>query len=100
VNNTIKIGPIEYNITLVSNYHEGNECLDGQFVHSQSNIILEETLGGPARRATLWHEIIHGILIHAGYQEHDEGHVSSIAYGIMQVLADNPWIASIEKDED
>jgi len=90
---TVKIGPIIYNIIETPTLQDGGEPLDGQFVHSQSAILIESTLGGPAKRATIWHEILHALLVHAGYAEHDECRIAALSYGVMQVLQDNPWLA-------
>ena len=89
---TVQIGAITYNIIETPTLQAGGESIDGQFLHSQSAILIESTLGDPAKRATIWHEVLHALLVHAGYAEHDEGQLSALAYGVMQVLRDNLWL--------
>ena len=90
----VHIGGIEYLVVEHDPLREGDERIDGQFCHTESEIRLDAGLGEQARRVTLWHEIIHGCLVHAGYtNEHDEQMVAALAYSVMQVVRDNPWLA-------
>jgi len=95
----VRIGGLDYSVILYEDLREDDEKLDGQFCHSQSEIGLEEALGPQAREAMLWHEILHGILVHMGKSnEHDEEIVAGLAYGIVQVLRDNEWVHSLRKE--
>jgi len=88
--NKVRIGAIYYQVEYVPNLRDGDEPIDGQLAHDESAIKLESTLSPAAQRATLWHEVMHAILVHAGYERHDEGQLAALSYGIMQVLVDNP----------
>jgi hypothetical protein len=90
---TIKVGAIIYQIVDVPGLHnETGEKYDGHILYSKEEIRLEADLASQTKRQTLWHEVIHAILIQAGHQKHDEGQVDALAYGIMNVLQDNPWL--------
>jgi hypothetical protein len=93
----VRIGAIDYEIIDKSRLLDGSDPLDGQMVHSQSQILLDDALGPSARWITLWHEILHAILVRAGYQEHDEGQMAALSYGIVEALHDNPWLAESPK---
>ena len=99
----VRIGGIVYQVVdvegLVDEEARDGERLDGQFVHSASEIRLDTGLGVQARRATLWHEVLHGVLVHAGFHNHNERQVSALAYGVAQVLRDNEWLRNMTEEE-
>ena len=97
---SIRIGGIEYLVIEREELRDDGERIDGQFCHTESEIRLDAALGPQARRATLWHEILHGVLVHAGYtDEHDERMIAALAYGVMQVLQDNPVMRDLTKQK-
>lgn len=96
----VKIGAIVYEVLerdILQNY-EGNDCY-GETIHHLQQINLWAAVAPRSKYVTLWEEIIHAILINAGYNgEHDERMVSALAHGIAQTLIDNnnnelikPW---------
>lgn len=91
----VRIGAIYYKISELERLRdEGSaQSLFGEIVYSKATISLESAMNPQAKRATLWHEIIHGILQNAGIHKHDETIVNAISLGVMQVLEDNPWLA-------
>ena len=96
---SVRIGSTDYQIVIVDDLRDEGEKIDGQYNHTSSEIRLDADLGTQAERATLWHEILHGILVHAGYHgDHSEGEIAAIAYGVMQTLRDNPWLAQLCRD--
>ena len=87
----VKIGCINYTIKEVATLEddEGNEIY-GQALYDVCEIRVLKRLDPQVKVATVWHEIIHAILVNAGYTgEHDEQMVSAIAHGIYAVFADN-----------
>ncbi len=97
----IKIGAITYQIVEVPGLHnETGDKYDGHILYSKDEIRLEADLADQTKRQTLWHEVIHAILIHAGHQKHDESQVDALAYGIMNVLQDNPWLMTSEENNE
>ncbi len=91
---TIKIGCIDYAIEIVDLLEddERNEIF-GQVAYDECKIRILDRLAPQAKIATLWHEIIHAILVEAGFTgDHNEQMVSAIAHGITGVLKNNPRI--------
>jgi len=88
----VKIGPIKYKIVEKKRLtnHGRDTKLDGSASYSHCRIGIEKGLNKQAKRLTLWHEIIHCILVQNGVGEHDERVVDAMAYGILDVLQDNP----------
>ncbi len=88
----VKIGPITYDIVIEPT--RGDSGYAGQFRPHRSQIAINSQLQAQFAKLTLWHEIIHGILATAGIAlaDHDEEMIDKIAYGVLQVLVDNPGI--------
>jgi hypothetical protein len=85
----LKIGPFTFGVEYGKPTDtEGNE-VDGKLWHSKSRIVIDKELEAQPKKQTLLHEIIHEIAIQAG-QEMTEGQVDSIAFGVYQVIRDNP----------
>lgn len=96
----VKIGAIVYEVLEHDSLQndDGNDCY-GETLHHLQQINLWSQVSPASKYVTLWEEIIHAILINAGYNgDHDERMVSALAHGIAQVLIDNndnelikPW---------
>lgn len=93
---TIRIGPMDYRVQVVKNLKHRGKDIDGQVNNYLCLIRLEANLGLPVQVQTLWHEIIHAI----GYQGRmnslefgDEKLVDPLAYALMQVVRDNPFLS-------
>lgn len=91
----IQIGGIRFAVVTDHNLVDDNGVtrLDGHIRYGSSEIRLDDGLGPQARRATIWHEVLHGILTQAGVKKHDEALIEALTYGLMSVLRDNPWLA-------
>jgi len=83
----IKIGAIDYDIRIVEDTLTSDNA--GKISFVKSEIVIDEDCSPQDRQHVLWHEVIHGITVQAGH-EVSEGLVECIAYGVMQVLRDNP----------
>jgi len=94
---TVKIGPVTYEIKVVRGLMDDakNTKLWGQISYENCIIELEEDQNSSANRVILWHEIVHGLLQGSGHSKLDdkEDLVTALAYGIVGVLKDNPWLA-------
>lgn len=93
---TVKIGPITYTIT-----HEetlGDSGFAGQIRYFRSTIAINGDLRPQFALQTLWHEIIHGIMTNAGIPHDDQTEplVNAIAYGVLQVIVDNPALVKYD----
>jgi hypothetical protein len=96
--NTIRIGPIDYEIVYVAGLRDGDLKLDGWFKFPESRILIEEGLSEQARRQILWHEIFHGIFNQFGGLSEDkkeETVIDALAYAVMNVLRDNPELSKL-----
>ena len=94
----VKIGGTTYQVLDCEDLRdETYNRLDGRFTGGQTTIQLSAALSTQGRYAILWHEIVHGILIHAGMDEivDEERLVSALGYGIVQVLRDNPDLIAL-----
>lgn len=88
----VKIGAITYDVTIDDTL--GDTGYSGQIRYLRTQIVINGDLKPQAAKQTLWHEIIHGIMTNAGipHEDQTEPLVNAIAYGVMQVLVDNPGI--------
>ena len=85
---------IDYAVDIVALLEddERNEIF-GQTSYDECVIRILGRLAPQAKIATLWHEIIHAILVEAGFTgDHSEQMVSAIAHGVLGVLKNNPGI--------
>ncbi len=97
---TIKIGPITYTVVKKDGLTSLDKSakLDGHIVFSECQIKVEQSLSPQAERQVIWHEVLHGIITQAG-REHNEELIDVLAYGIMDVLQANPWLAETVSGE-
>lgn len=88
---SVTIGPMRYAVRLARRLHSDDHTpLLGQIDYAACRIDLERGMSPQAQRATLIHEILHGILNNAGERDHDERLIDLLAYGLLDVIADNP----------
>ena len=95
----VKIGPITYIIT--NDDTLGDSGFAGQIRYFRSTIAINGDLKPQFALLTLWHEIVHGIMTNAGipHDEQTEPLVNAIAYGVLQVLVDNPDLVNMARVE-
>jgi len=74
------------------------KTLWGRVNHVEAKILVAAENAAGQKRQTVWHEIVHLILFQAGRRKDSrrEMLVDSLAYGLMQVVEDNPWLADSE----
>jgi hypothetical protein len=92
----VKIGAVDYQVVEVENLVDGVTVLNGHILYNESVIKLEQNMSVQQKDVTLWHEIIHGILTHAGFSNHNEKMVEALGYGVLMVLRDNPGLIDQE----
>ena len=87
----VELPPIIFEVELIEDLvdDEGTK-LDGWFRSTEEAIQLRKGLKPTSRWCTLLHEIVHGILAHAGQRElqQNEGLMEALAYGLMNVRVD------------
>ncbi len=88
--NSLKIGALHYSVVYVKDLKRDEIKLDGHLHHNQTRISLDAGMNHQATTQTLLHETIHAIAAQIGRQELREGIVDALAFGIYQVLRDNP----------
>lgn len=89
---SVRIGGTEYAVKLILHLRNGNIAAYGHIDFESSVIELSDTDGveHQKRCKILWHEILHGIVEHAGLEiANEEAVVDMFAKGIYQVLQDN-----------
>lgn len=94
-NTELKIGPMVYKVLLVEDLRaDDGEDIFGKVVYGPCEIHLEAGNSQQVDRQTLWHEIVHIVLTQLGRRQ-KEDFVDSLAYSLMQVVQDNPWLAEM-----
>jgi hypothetical protein len=89
----IKIGGIRY--AVVADNRLIDSLRSGEMRHMRAEIAVLPDATPDLLPQTLWHEVLHGVLLHAGIKDHDETQIDVIAYGIVQVLRDNPALVEL-----
>lgn len=87
---SIRIGGVDYVVVEDSLLHDMQ--MVGQIRFLRCEIALAPGLHPEARKQALLHEIVHGLLTHAGIREQGENVVDAVAHGLMQVVRDNPQL--------
>ena len=93
--NNLYIGGMAYQIVEIERLiaDDGRRKLTGNIRYDECEIRIEAGMEAQATRQIIWHEILHGILTQAGHQEAmKESAVDALAYGIVDVLKQNPWL--------
>lgn len=84
----VKIGAVQFNIVEADDLRDGAVLLNGVIKFEGETISYEKALSIDKRKITLIHEILHGIVNHAG-GVHDESQIEMYANGLHQVLTEN-----------
>lgn len=100
MNNTLEIGPFTYKIVIKDEIlsSDGKQLL-GSVEYDSGTIELRKSQSKDSFMTTLWHEIVHIILLQYGIDQNNkvkierEKLVDTISYGIYEVIKRNPWIA-------
>lgn len=104
--NTVKIDGMEYTITLTNEtiMNEDFKVLLGRIDYTQCKIVLDGKANEQTVKATLMHEIVHGIMKERNIdmQTEQETFIDEIAKGFYNLINDNPEMFSnkTESDED
>jgi Zn-dependent peptidase ImmA (M78 family) len=86
----VKVAGVTYKV-LEKEYveFEQNKNYAGSCCYNESEINVLNTLSGTRKEQVFVHELVHAILMEAGYDEHDEDQVNRIGIVLHQVLKDN-----------
>lgn len=87
----VLVGPITYPIVRKEDLNDDGKMLDGWVQYRPYSISVDANLGEQGERIVIWHEVLHAILVHAGFKHTDEHEsvIEALSYGIVQVLQNN-----------
>lgn len=88
----IRIGGTDYTVKIIKDLRDGNTGLNGHIVYNSCEIKIEEDMTDHIKWVTVWHEVLHGLLEHAGMGDHEEKLVLALGYGVTQALRDNEYL--------
>jgi hypothetical protein len=98
----LRIGAFDYQLNyveeeLISQGENGDKYkLFGQIDYSELKIDVWKGAHAQTIPATILHEVVHGILRNAGYQDHSEELVEAVTLGLISFARDNPGVLSIK----
>lgn len=102
----VQIGPISYTVKEVDDLHTTDadgkkKWLHGHIVYDDAKINVANDQCDDMKVATIWHEILHGMLDQAGIDDHPEALIRMLGYGLVRLLRDNPDLvqATIVKEK-
>ena len=73
--------------------------LDGEIRHSRGTIALRPGMTPEFNRVILWHEVLHAMVTNGG-RELSEELVVMLAYGIVDVITNNPILHNWTQGEE
>jgi hypothetical protein len=95
----IQIGPILYAVVMDDDLNRVGSGLMGQLDTARETIRLSPQQGTYQLRETLWHEVIHGILLALGIR-HTEQMTIALSMLSLDVLQRNPALVTFLTDMD
>lgn len=84
----VTVGPMVYTVT--EDTSRATDGVYGSILYADSRISLQPGLAQPFQEIILWHEMIHAVLSQSGLRDQDEQVIHAIAYGVVEILRDNP----------
>lgn len=87
---TIRIGSIDYDVSYKQGLSAG-DSLWGEIVYGRSEINIDDSLSKSKAREVLAHELAHGLLFEAGYEEHEEDTANRLGKILAMILRDNDF---------
>ena len=85
----LKIGGKVYTVEITDKLFLGNANVSAEIMYNDLVIRVSPQAQGKME-ADFLHELIHGILDHLGYRDHDEKRVDELAQALYMVIVDNP----------
>ena len=91
------IGPLIYAVDHVSG---DDNSPWGEVKYAQQRITVLDSLTAGQQWITLWHEIIHAVLVQAGHEklQGNEDLMNALSHGLVQVLMDNSELVAMIPD--
>ncbi len=95
----VKIGGKTYTVEITDKMDMGISNVSAEILYNDL-IIRISPQAKQKMEADFLHELVHGILDHLGYKNHDEKNVDEIAQSLYMVIQDNPNLFMIEPVTD
>lgn len=93
----LKIGVKVYGVEITNKLDLGNVNYSGEI--SYTDLVIRICPNAQAKmEADFLHEMVHGMLDHLGYTEHDEKKVDELANVLHMVILDNPTVFTPVKE--
>ncbi len=93
---TVRVGAFDYRVVEVERLQNDDRSpLLGKVDVRDLTIAIDAEADDQVKQTTLWHEMMHAILVQAGLDEHDEKVLEVLCYGIVGILRDNPQLARL-----
>lgn len=86
---TIKVGPVDFKLLVAEQTELTETAFLGRLDMARETITINADLAPKSAKITVWHEVIHAILLQAGINNHSEGEIEALSYGIVSVLINN-----------
>lgn len=86
---TVKIGGKVYTVEITDKLDLGSVNVSAEILYNDLIIRVSPQARGKME-ADFIHELVHGIMDHLGYKEHDEKRVDELAQSLYMVIQDNP----------
>jgi Zn-dependent peptidase ImmA (M78 family) len=98
--NSVKIAGVKYQVKFREKMLEDFGTL-GLCDYNNTIIYLDPTLSPERMQQVFIHELVHGILFEAGFDDQDEDFVNRVGIVLHQVLKDNQlFVEELEGDEE
>ena len=92
---TLKVGPMHYRLVVAGRIAaDPGESVIGQVEHDSEVIRLADSQSPRNMAVTLVHELLHAIERQAAMKL-KEREIDALAYGLVEVLGDNPWLPAL-----
>ncbi len=89
----VRIGGLFYKVSEVSDlgHSERSPGMLGRIDYHHLTLKLEKDVHNDMKHQTFVHELMHGILVESGYEDHEEEMANRIGKVLYQVLQDNDF---------
>lgn len=86
----LKIGGKTYVVELTDSLYLGSGNVSAEILYSDLIIHINPNQAQAKIEADFLHEMLHVIMDHLGYKEHDEKRIDELAQALHMVIIDNP----------
>ena len=85
----VKIGGKTYTVEITNKLDLGNVNYSGEINYSDL-VIRICPQAQQKMEADFLHELMHGVMVHLGYSEHEEKKIEELASALYMIIQDNP----------